>query len=248
MTDWDRARELLERDRVWCAYALADLDPALREFSDVWIKHGSVLLRYRGLEPAVLFAYGRPEVIRTLYMNLEPARYSFTFDLSVRAELDDLLTLEHEVEMHRMDFRGPKRPVSSPEPASRLSSEQLDDILALIDDQPDRPDAFDPGQVASGTFFGVWQAGNLVAMAGTHVVSRLMDVAAIGNVFTHPDWRGAGFARAASAAVLEDLLAMGIRTIVLNTQVHNQAATKLYSGLGFESYCPYMEGVALIPS
>jgi predicted GNAT family acetyltransferase len=248
MTDWDAARELLERDRIWCAYALADLDPGLRESSDIWIHRESLLLRYRGLAPAVLFAFGQPEQVQDLCTNLEPARYVFTLKPAVRTALDDLFQIEHEVEMHRMDFHGTQQTSPPPEIASRLSDEQLDDILTLMDDQPDRPDAFDPAQLNSGMFFGVWQAGRLVAMAGTHVVSRVMDVAAIGNVFTHPDWRGKGFARAASAAVLNDLLKHGIRTIVLNTQVHNQAAIKLYHSLGFESYCHYMEGVALLPS
>lgn len=248
MTDWDAARQLLERDRNWCAYALADLDPALREFSDVWMDRESLLLRYRGLAPAVLFAYGGPEQIRDLCTNLEPAQYVFTLDPAVRTALDDFFQIEHEVEMHRMNYHGTQRMSPPPELASRLSGGQLDDILALMGDQPDRPDAFNPAQLSSGIFFGVWQEGRLVAMAGTHVVSRVMDVAALGNVFTHPDWRGRGFARAASAAVLNDLLTCGIRTIVLNTQVHNQAAVKLYQSLGFESYCHYMEGVALLPS
>jgi ribosomal protein S18 acetylase RimI-like enzyme len=248
MTDWEAARRLLEGDRVWSAYALADLDPQLRDLSDVWIDEDSLLLRFRGFRPAVLFAYGAPARIRTLLASLQPSRYIFTFDLRARRALEGLLRVDHEVEMHRMVYQGAGGIPRPSEQATRLSSADLGAINELMDDHQDRPDAFHPSQVELGSFFGIWRDGRLCSMAGTHVLSPAMGVAAIGNVFTHPECRGQGYGRSASAAVLDDLITRGIETAVLNTQIENVAAIRLYRGLGFESYCRYMEGIAFVPA
>ena len=248
MTDWDAARRLLEGDRVWCAYALADLDSHLRGFSDVWMNQNSLLLRYRGLSPAVLFTYGDPGAIRMMIPAVEPDRYTFTFDLPTRTGLDDLLCVEHETEMDRMYYKGPKRASEKEGGARSLTGSDVDAIRELIAEHSDQPDAFDPSQLEYGSFFGVWRESRLIAIAGTHVLSPTMSVAAVGNVFTHPSQRGKGYGRIASSAVLNSLIDQGIQTIVLNTQIQNKAALHLYHSLGFESYCHYMEGVALIPA
>lgn len=247
MTDWKVARELLEEDRVWSAYALADLDPHLRHLSDFWLEASSLLLRFRGLTPPVLFAFGKPALIRKLCAGIDQAEYIFTFDLAAREALDGLLLVEHELEMHRMHFSGSWHSFDRVVGASRLTIEQVDDILDLFRDQPDRPDAFHPSQLDHGSFFGLILDGQLVSIAGTHVVSEMMSVAALGNVFTHPDWRGRGYGKIVSGSVVKDLLSRGIETIVLNTQVENEAAVQLYHGLGFENYCRYMEGAAYGP-
>ena len=247
MTDWEAARKLLEGDRIWSAYALADLDPGLRDLSDIWQEAGSLLLRFRGLTPPVLFAFGKPASIRTLCAGIDSADYIFTFDLAAREALDDLLLFKHELEMHRMHFCRSMDSFERAQGASRLTDEQIDEILELFRGQRDRPDAFHPSQLEHGSFFGLFRDGQLVSMAGTHVVSEMMSVAALGNVFTHPDWRGRGYGQIVSSSVVRDLLSRGIETIVLNTQVENQAAVHLYHGLGFESYCHYMEGAAYGP-
>jgi len=243
-TDWQAAVQFLGRDRVWCAYALADLGPYLRDLSDVWSSPGSLLLRFRGLTPPVLFAYGDPEQAVALMAALEPGRYAFTFDLPTFAELTGVLTIESQVEMHRMYLAGEPPQPAAQERASRLTPQDVPAIAELFGEHPDRPDAFHPAQMQAGSFFGVRDGERLVAVAGTHVLSSQMSVAAVGNVFTHPTRRGLGFGRTASLAVVRDLVSQGIETIVLNTQLTNEPAIRLYRGLGFESYCHYMEGFA----
>ena len=243
-TDWHAAVKLLERDRIWCAYGLADLDPYLRDLSDVWTSTTSLLLRFRGLTPPVLFAYGDPEQTHDLIATLGPGPYAFTFDLPTFSRLADALEVESKVEMHRMYLAGEPPQSAVQQQASRLTAEDSPAIDRLFGDHPDRPDAFHPAQLKAGSFFGVREGERLVAIAGTHVLSDQMSVAAVGNVFTDPDRRGRGFGRAASRAVVRDLITRGIKTIVLNTQLTNGPAIRLYQGLGFESYCHYMEGFA----
>jgi hypothetical protein len=52
--------------------------------------------------------------------------------------------------------------------------------------------------VASGVYFGVRRGTRLIAAAGTHVISPMFGVAAVGNVFT-PQCRGQGSPRSSPA-------------------------------------------------
>ncbi len=106
-------------------------------------------------------------------------------------------------------------------------------------------DAFSPAQVETGTFYGVRnQSGSLVSIAGTHLVSQKHKIGCIGNVYTHSDYRGRGYARAATSAVIAALKESRINTIVLNVRRENKAAQRMYSRLGFQIYCEYFEGLA----
>ena len=104
--------------------------------------------------------------------------------------------------------------------------------------------AFSPAQVKLGVFYGVLHTGALAAVAGTHLVSERTGMAAIGNVFTHPDYRGRGYATLATAAVAGALRRRGIRTVVLNVAQDNAPALHVYEKLGFARYCPFWEGPA----
>jgi predicted GNAT family acetyltransferase len=104
--------------------------------------------------------------------------------------------------------------------------------------------AFNSKQVPGGAFHGVFEDDKLVAAAGTHLISPTYGVAAVGNVFTHPDCRGRGYATAVTSAVVTELLSRGIRDIVLNVDQRNESAIRIYERLGFERYCPFFEGMA----
>ncbi|HUX77330.1 MAG TPA: GNAT family N-acetyltransferase, partial [Anaerolineae bacterium] len=104
--------------------------------------------------------------------------------------------------------------------------------------------AFSPAQMERGVFHGVLPDGNLVAAAGTHLVSPTTGVAAVGNVFTHPDYRGQGYGTVTTSAVVAELLQLGIRDVILNVNQDNATAIRIYERLGFERYCPFLEGPA----
>ena len=60
-------------------------------------------------------------------------------------------------------------------------------------------------------------------------------------------WRGRAPSRRAvtDAAIVQTLLAAGVTTIVLNVNVENQPARRLYERFGFAIHCPFFEGVAV---
>ena len=99
-----------------------------------------------------------------------------------------------------------------------------------------------------GAFHGLWENGQLLAVAGTHLVAPTEDVAAVGNVYTRRDRRGRGLAAAVTSAVVDELLRMRIRTIVLNVNQSNAAAIRVYERLGFRRHCSYFEGLAEVVS
>jgi ribosomal protein S18 acetylase RimI-like enzyme len=240
-----RLRKLLETDRNWCAYALADLYPPYAESSQWLVDAEAVVLMYQGVEPPILFAHGDPNQVLNLLAGVEPGRYQYGLMGVHRDMLGSRLRIVSEKRMWRMVLdRDSFTPDSAKADLVSLSPKDLPRMLALFGDHPDAPDAFHPSQLAQGSFFGIDRQGALLSVSGVHVVSPQADVAALGNVFTLPSHRGQGFARRASAAVVESLLERGIRTLVLNVDMENQAAINCYQSLGFWPFCGYYEGVA----
>jgi predicted GNAT family acetyltransferase len=124
-------------------------------------------------------------------------------------------------------------------PLTRVHADQLTELYNLGEGN-----AFSPTQVEHGVFYGVFEDGQLVSVAGTHLVSPTYAVAAVGNVFTHPDHRNLGYGTMTTSAVVTRLLQTGILDIILNVGQENQAAIRIYERLGFERHCPYLEGPA----
>ena len=123
---------------------------------------------------------------------------------------------------------------------------EIEALIAPTLDTTEAIDAFSAEQVDAGTFFGVRNpAGSLVSFAGTHLVSQKRDIGCLGNVYTHPDSCGRGYARAATSAVIAALKQSKIGTIVLNVRKENKAAQRIYSRLGFQPYCEFFEGFAV---
>jgi len=104
--------------------------------------------------------------------------------------------------------------------------------------------AFSAFQVAQGIFYGIADKDHLVATAGTHVISETYGVTAVGNVFTHPDYRQRGLGTLCTTAVVRELLTRRIQTIVLNVHEDNKAAFRIYQRMGFREHCRYVEVLA----
>ena len=105
-------------------------------------------------------------------------------------------------------------------------------------------DAFRPRSLELGVFCGVFDGDRLVSVAGTHVVSDNEHIAALGNVMTHPAYRGQGLATAATSAVCEELLNRGSEMIGLSVSRSNEAAIRVYEKIGFKRRVPFYEGTA----
>lgn len=99
---------------------------------------------------------------------------------------------------------------------------------------------FDPRMLETGMYFGIWEAGRLVSVSGIHVYSEEYDVAAIGNVTTHPDFRNRGYAKKVMARLIQALQER-VGNIALNVKANNTPAIKAYEKLGFRVIRAYDE-------
>lgn len=81
-----------------------------------------------------------------------------------------------------------------------------------------------------GGFLGIFQAGRLLAMAGTRL--HLPGYVEVSAVCTHPQARGRGYARMLMSRVIEEILSAG-STPFLHTFATNHGAIRIYESLGF---------------
>lgn len=234
---------LLRQDRVWSAYAIADLDPGLKIHSVWFAIRDAVVLTFHGFSPPILFSYGPPGDLEFLFHQIPLGDYTFTLQRPSRELLEDRLMPSFETEMWRMSLEPSDFKPVADEGVSQLGPNDLDEIVNLFADHPDRPDAFAPTQLDQGVYFGIRENNELVSVAGTHVLSSEQSVAAVGNVFTRPDQRNQGYGTRVNGSVAKALLGMGINTIVLNVSVTNHLAIRSYTRIGFRPYCKYHEGL-----
>ncbi len=235
-------RRILESERIWCAYALADLDPAEDDRCTWLTMKESVVLIYKGFKPAVLFAHGESDTLHHLFDQVPSDHYLYTFKESTRKMINSNLKSVFEARMWRMFLDRDKFPSLSTAGVERLGRDDLSAIQRLYGSFSDQPDAFQERQLAMGPFYGIRENGEIISIAGVHIVSPWASVAAVGNVFTRPDRRGQGLATRTSAAVVQAVLDDGIDTIVLNVASDNEPALRCYEKLGFEAHCHYYEG------
>jgi len=247
LTDKSEILAYLETYRLYAAYAIGDLESGLFE-QCTWAgaeKDGrlqALALHFRGLKLPVLVVMGDPEGLQAIFQELlYPERAYLTCCTEHLAVLERFYAWEERIPMWRMVLEPAHfRPVKGD--CVRLEPSHVDDLMALY--AHGGADAFMPAQLDGGVFYGVYLGDRLVAAAGTHLVSPTYHVAAVGNVFTHPGYRGRGFGTAATSAVVAELLQHGIVHIVLNVSQTNTTAIALYERLGFRRACPFFEGPA----
>ncbi len=92
------------------------------------------------------------------------------------------------------------------------------------------PGPFNERTPELGTFFGIRWNGRLIAMAGERL--RLPEFVEVSAVCTHPEARGRGYGSALTATVAGHIRRNG-RTPILHLFAANQAAFRVYAGLGF---------------
>ena len=82
-------------------------------------------------------------------------------------------------------------------------------------------------------FYGLFDGGELAAVAGAIVADAGLGAANIGNLFTAPAFRGRGLGRAVVAALVAGLWQAGYRTLSLGTTEDNVSAWRAAESLGF---------------
>jgi ribosomal protein S18 acetylase RimI-like enzyme len=236
-------RAFLERDRLFAAYAICDLDD--REFRRTrWgmafegDEPVAVALEYTGLTPQPLFVLGSDEGITAILRDVIRPRAAF---VAVRREsveaVERVYRVDSGAEMIRMWVdRASFRPY--PADVRRLLPVEIGDLNRLY--QLGFASWLASSAIAEGVYYGIRVNGRLVAAAGTHVVSPEARLAVVGNVLTHVDYRGRGYAKATTAAVTAELLRY-CDHVVLNVRADNPPAIQAYRRLGYQEHTRFEE-------
>ncbi len=246
VTDKGQLRAFLETDRLFAAYAICDLED--REFGKTrWggafegERLVALALEYSGLTPQPMFTMGRIEGIETILRDVVRPRAAYVAALpDALPAVQSVYRLEPGPQMVRMWVdRGRFRPY--PADVRRLLPTDIGDLNRLY--QLGFASWLPSASIADGVYFGIRVGGRLVAAAGTHVISRDARLAVVGNVLTHVDYRGRGFATAVTGAVTAELL-RSCDQVVLNVRSDNPPALQAYRRLGYAEHVRFEERLA----
>jgi RimJ/RimL family protein N-acetyltransferase len=236
-------RAFLDRDRLFAAYAICDLDE--REFGKtrwgialVGDEPVAVALEYSGPTPQPLFVMGRPDGISAILRAVIRPRVAYCAALpeSLPA-VGALYRIEPGPPMVRMAVdRAHFRPYRAD--VQRLTPLDSGHLNRLY--QVGFASWLPAASIANGVYYGIRVGGKLVAAAGTHVISPSARMGVVGNVLTHVDHRGRGYATAVTSAVTEELL-RGCDHVVLNVRSDNPPALAAYRRLGYVEHVRFEE-------
>ena len=244
---------VLEQDRRWAAYPLCDLEPPYRQHARFIgaARAGrtrGLVLAYSPPEFSALQPCGEGDAIRAILLQVRdlPATPMLIARYDDLDAIEQRYTVKERMAMLRLavsanDLR--------PAPATNahivsLGQEDLPALQALYTGRTDA--VFTLLMFHQGYYVGAFVDGALVAAAGTHAITMRYGMGVIGNVFTHPAYRGRGLATATTGAVTMALRHAGIREIALNVREDNEPAIRAYHRLGFTLHHPFLEGNATL--
>jgi ribosomal protein S18 acetylase RimI-like enzyme len=234
----DRAmlRAFLETDRLYSAYALCDLDE--REFlrtrwgvARVGGEPIAVVLQYAGYSPQPIFVMGESDGIEAILADVIKPRTAY---VAARTEHLPAIAANYRVDpgpaMLRMWVDAAHfRPF--PSDVRRLLPVEIGELNRLY--QLGFASWLPASAISDGLYYAVRVGGRLVSAAGTHVISPAARLAVVGNVMTHTDFRGRGYATAVTGAVTVELLRF-CDQVVLNVRADNPPALAAYRRLGYQ--------------
>jgi RimJ/RimL family protein N-acetyltransferase len=242
----EQIRRILEGRRPYAAYALGQLEPPLVRQTDWWLSSSAanqgLMLHSRGGLGNATFAMGEAGALDAL-MSVHPGPRR-TFLTCEPHHLETMLRhfdLDQRQTMIRMRVTATSfRPIDGP--VRRLTGADVRSINRLYRTEG-VPSFYSSRQIEDAVYFGVERDGELIAVAGTHVISQASAIAVVGNVYTHPRYRGQRFAQCTTGAVTEQLLRF-CRDIVLSVDPTNVPAVRAYERLGYTEAARLIEGAA----
>jgi ribosomal protein S18 acetylase RimI-like enzyme len=263
-TDWhithdatdDETYAILTQDRVWNCFALADLQPPLRQYSqfaiawrDVSNEYALCLILRHPIIGQVLSPFGSEEGVAAILK-------------AIPLPAHPLLQVQ---EIHMLSFRRYYRPVTEWKRLLRMavtrdslqsfpselhpSVKQLTiaDLPALKKMYAENPGSgFSADLFAQGLYFGVYEGERIVAAGGTHALAPAYGIAVLGNVLTVAEARRRGYATAITGVLVATLFKQQFSLIVLNVFEENSNAIRIYQGLGFRVHSTLLTGRVIL--
>ncbi|MEW6685134.1 MAG: GNAT family N-acetyltransferase [Candidatus Edwardsbacteria bacterium] len=243
----------LRRNPFLHIYSIGDLDDffwpyttwyAIRENESI----GAIVLLYTGFSTPSVLALAEEELDSTKELlssiiHLLPKR----FYLHLSPGLEKILKEHYRLESHGTHYKMALKNKSLLDSIDtsrviRLSREDLKDILKLYrESYPGN--WFEPRMLDTNQYYGIRREDGLISIAGVHVYSQRYKVAALGNITTHPDFRGKGLVKSVTAKLCKSLMKT-VSDVGLNVKTDNLSAIVCYKKLGFEIISSYEEYLA----
>lgn len=253
VTSKPRLEKHFRKDPVLFSYHLGDLDDFYYSYCQ-WAAYyrpdsfrvDEVIMTYTGGSIPTVHAFGVGDRFRALLresLDLLPPKFYCHY----QAEYQEILSTVFDEQPLGAHFKMKFNPEKGTVKAERDS-----EVLAL--DQTSREELMElynrsyPGHyftermLDTGKYYGFRNDGRLVAVAGVHVHSIKYRVAVLGNIVTHPDFRGKNLATRVTSHLVRDLLDDKLM-ICLNVNQENRPAIKCYQKLGFETVHRYQEAL-----
>jgi RimJ/RimL family protein N-acetyltransferase len=255
----DQAYAILAQDPVWNSFALADLEPPLRTYSQFAVAtqqdgpdHAICLLLRHPIIGDVLSPFGADEGIAAILQHVtlpeRPLIQAQQRHIPLLQRHYQPATASAWRDMLRMaimdtSWRPTPAPPSAP-PIMRLAPPDVAALSALYGRHPES--AFSADLFPQGLYFGVREGDHIIAAGGTHALAAAHGIAVLGNIYTAPEARGRGYATAITAALAAALLEQGLSLVVLNVFADNSPAIHVYERLGFRTQHHLLTGPAVL--
>lgn len=245
----DRIYSYLKKDLSLHIYSIGDLDDFFWPFTTWYglVDNGQlkeVVLLYFGQSSPTLLAlsrntarlHGLLEKIKPLLPPLFYAHLSPT----VQAVFEGTHSLTHHGKHQKMTLpEGATLPKTEQDEVQHISAAESDAVKTFY--RTSYPgNWFDPRMLESGQYAGIKKGEDFISVAGVHVYSPTYNVAALGNIATHPQYRDQGLATKVTAYLCRSLR-REVDTIGLNVKVDNKPAIACYKKLGFKRVAEYHE-------
>jgi RimJ/RimL family protein N-acetyltransferase len=242
-------REVLGREPVSSAYLLGDLDEPFfgqcRWFVGFYRSMPlAVVVVFEGLSVHAVLTYGAPDMVEGVlkrFADVLPKVCYAKFPLEHKQ-----VFLRHygNVSVETMWNMGLSQdkftPLKSELDIRRLTSrDPLESILKVYDHYPDH--FFEPCQLETGVYFGLFFEEQLMSISGTHVYAPREGIAVLGNIVTHKEYRNRGYSHVCTAKLLKYLFEHGCGVISLQVGAENLTAIACYRHLGFKYYSTVLQ-------
>ncbi len=235
---------ILRRNTYLHLYEIGDLDDFLWPYTTWYTLNDQIALLYSGIDMPVLLALGeQPDTLADLLRSLLPL-LPRKFHAHISGEAGQVLSDSYYLHPHG---RHDKMALFD-----KTASDTIDTSNVIALTESDLPEletlyrwsypgnSFDPRMLETRCYFGICQDGQLVSVAGIHVYSPHYRVATLGNVTTHPDYRGRGLGTKVCARLCQHLR-QHVGHIGLNVKADNASAIACYRRLGFQRIASYYE-------
>ncbi|MQC16891.1 MAG: GNAT family N-acetyltransferase [Chloroflexi bacterium] len=234
----------LSDDRPLAAYALGHLEPELIERAEFWTADGpagsATVMHARALG-LVTVTIGDPEAVGTI-LALHPG-HRLGYLTTGSPDHIAVIARTHEVEdtlpIQRMSV-SPLTFQDADGEVRRLWGRDASRINALYSTEGSST-RYPADVIERAIYYGTFDGDRLTSVAGTHIVSSHQSIAVVGNVFTHPGYRGRGLATRVTGAVTREILNRGCSEVVLTVAPENAPAVAAYTRLGYRQGSPVVE-------